>query len=186
MKRLVSIAVFCLALAACGGGSAATVSCRDYWDGTFGTCLPDDWVVIERETLRQRGVPEDTLVAFQSQVAVSGQFPTLAVTREALAQVMSPDVYSKANIRSVTVLPAYKEVDTRDVRIDEDTVTLHTFTAQPIAEEPMRRFYQASTVTEDGDGYTITATLPVSFSDDVEREIHVMFDEATFVEPEEE
>ena len=185
MKRFVSIALACTVLAACGGGSEDRISCREYWDETFGSCLPDEWIVIERETLRQRGVPEDTVIAFQSQVAVSGQFPTFAVTREALAQVMQPKTYSDANIRSVTVLPGYTEVDVRDLRIDGETVGLHVFNAQPVAEEPMRRFYQASTVTEDGVGYTLTATLPVSFSDDVESEIFVMFEEATFVESEE-
>lgn len=170
-------------LAGCGGEGGSTISCRDYWDGTFGVCLPDQWVSLQSETLRQRGVPPDAIAAFQSEVAASGQFPTVTVTRETLTQAMGADAYSKANIRSMTVIPNYQEIDTRSLTIDDENVDLHIFNAQPAADEPPRRFYQASTIAGNV-GYTITATVPVSFPEGVEKEILVIFESATFEAPE--
>lgn len=185
MKRCVLSFACVLLLAACSGGdSAADSACKqDYWDGTYGTCLPEDWVVVDPETLRQRGVPADTVVAFQSEIPVSGQFPTVAVTREPLAQVVTPQAYSDASMRAVTVLPGYAQVDSRDIRIGEDKLRLHIFKAQPAVEEPLRRFYQVSTVA-DGVGYSITATTPVSVDESIENQVLLILRESIFADPE--
>lgn len=182
MKKA-SIATFglLLVLTACSG-SGDTVACEnDYWDGVYGTCLPADWIVVNTETLRQRGVPDGTIVAFQSELAVSGQFPTITVTKEALAEAATPEVYSQASIRSVALLPNYTQLDGKDVRIDGSSLTLHVFTAQPIEDEPARRFYQLSTVANDV-GYTITATTPVSPGETVESQVQLILRESTFTE----
>lgn len=172
-----------LLLSACGGGSSKKVSCdSDYWDGTVGTCLPDTWQVLDAETLRSRGVPEETIVAFQRKEPVSGQFPTVAVTREPLADPVDPLQYSEANIRSVEVLEGYVQVDSKDFTTDGVKVKIHTFTAQPIEGEPMRRFYQVSTSLGDS-GYTFTAVTPVSIEKDLESEVLLMLKGMTLKAP---
>jgi len=183
MKYRALVLTTCFILASCGGGSAGgDAACKeDYWDGTYGTCLPSDWVVIDSETLRQRGVPEDTVVAFQSEIPISGQFPTVTVTQEVLARATSPQVYSDASIRSVTVLPGYKELDTLDMRVAGEKVRLHVFAAQPTADEPLRRFYQVSTVS-DGVGYSITATTPASVEELLENQVLLILRESVFAE----
>jgi hypothetical protein len=171
-----------LLLVACSGSSGSVSCSQDYWDGTFGTCLPQDWIVVDRETLRQRGVPEETIVAFQSETAVSGQFPTIVLTSEPLGDPVSPEQYSEASIRSVTVLPSYELIDTRDVNVDNESVKVHIFKAQPVEEEPIRRFYQLSTVAGD-EGFTLTATTPISIGETLEQQITLIFRESTFQEP---
>ena len=122
-NRVFALTMTVVALTACSGGDSGGIACKeDYWNGVFGTCLPSDWVVIDAETLRQRGVPQDTIVAFQSTIPLSGQFPTVAVTREVLASVVSAQAYSEASVRAVTVLPGYEELDTRDLRVAEEKV----------------------------------------------------------------
>ena len=182
MKRAILLST-CFLLAACGGGSSRGVSCEQhYWDGSVGTCLPDGWDVLDGETLRQRGVPEETIVGFQLAEAVSGQFPTVAITREKLANVVDPAKYSEANIRSVEVLAGYKLMDSKEFIVDGEKVTLHVFTGQPIEGEPSRRFYQVSTTLEDV-GYTMTAVTPLSIDDSLEKQVTLMLENFTLVEP---
>lgn len=188
MKRLfVSIIILFPLLSACNGSDKSDgVACElQYWDGTFGTCLPADWVAVNKETLRQRGVPEETFVAFQSDVASSGQFPTVSITRESLAEVLTPENYSNASIRSVTTLPEYTELDISDTQIDSEKVKMHVFSLKPIADEPVRRFYQIST-TVGNVGFTITGTSPLSPTEKVDEEIKLILGEATFMAKEEE
>ncbi len=154
---------------------------QEYWDGTYGTCLPEGWVVVDRETRAQRGVPEEVVVAFQSEQSVSGQFPTVTVTREPLNTVVDPASYSQASVRAVSVLPGYTLLDSQNVTIDDTRVTLHVFIAQPVASEPQRRFYQVSTVSGSA-GYTVTGLLPVSI-DEEEEEILLVLRNSTFQEP---
>ena len=160
-----------LLLSACGGSGSAEVSCpKQYWDGQVGLCKFDDWSVMNRETLRQRGVPDETIVALQADDAVSGQFPTVAVTQEVLLQPMSAEAYSQASVRAVSVYPSYELLDSTPVSIDGNSVDLHIFLAQPIADEPKRRYYQVSTVDEKS-GYTVTAAAPVSIGDTLDQQI---------------
>lgn len=170
-----------LLLSACGGGSdALSQDCdKEYWDGTIGICLPQGWVVMDQETLRQRGVPNDTVVAFQAEKPESGQFPTITVTKEPLTDVTEPSAYSEASIRSVSVLPQYTLIDSTQTNVDGDSISLHVFSAQPVADEPARRFYQLSTV-HDMAGYTVTATTPVSVTDELEKQIFFMLGSTTF------
>jgi len=182
MKYRALLLTVCLTLVACGGdGGGETVCKSDYWDGVYGTCLPSDWIVIDSETLRQRGVPEDTIVAFQSEIPVSGQFPTITVTKEPLSDVVTPQSYSDASVRAVAVLPGYVEVDTKDTLIAGEKVSLHIFKAQPTSDEPLRRFYQVSTVSV-GVGYSITGTTPVSLEDSLENQVILILRESVFAE----
>lgn len=185
MKRLTT-ALVCVLLVSCGGGSSDSNSCdQDFWNGEVGTCLPEGWDVLDSETLRQRGVPEETIVGFQLSEAVSGQFPTVAITREKLATVVTPARYSEANIRSVEVLSGYELIDSKEFTVDEEAVTLHVFSGQPIEGEPSRRFYQVST-TSDNTGYTITAVTPLSIDSDLEEQVLLMLKNFTLTAPLEE
>lgn len=182
MKLRSSLLALPLFLVACSGGSSSVACEQTYWDGVFGTCLPAGWSVVDRETLRQRGVPEETITAFQTDEAVSGQFPTVTVTREQLSQPASPSQYSEASVRAVEVLPGYERVETKSTKIDAGDVTLHIFSLQPVQDEPRRRFYQESTAVEDI-GYSITATSPLTVDSGLEDEILLILSKATFTEP---
>ncbi|MBM3227963.1 hypothetical protein FJZ27_03845 [Candidatus Peribacteria bacterium] len=187
MRRIAHIGlVCCFTLSACSlgsGGNARSSCAEDYWDGELGACLPDAWVVVDAETMMQRGVPPETLVAFQAEEAVSGQFPTVVVTREALGQEVASGDYSSAAMRSVSVLSGYNLIDARSVRIDGSKVDVHIFSAQPSEAEPRRRFYQMS-FSEGLRGYTVTATTPVAIEDSLEASIFAIFEGFTLVDPE--
>jgi len=182
-KSLFLLLGFTLFLAACGGGTTVAKCDQDYWDGTYGTCLPAGWAVVDRETLRQRGVPDETIAAFKAEASVSGQFPSITVTREALSQPMTPNDYSEASMRSVSVLPGYSLADTKKVTIDGESLSLHIFTAQPVETDPARRFYQLST-SKDSVGYTVTAAVPMFIDDSVESEVLLILKSSTLVQPE--
>ena len=182
-KRVFLLGAISILLLSCSkGGGTETVCAEDYWDGEVGTCLPDKWIVVDSETLLQRGVPPETIVAFQAEQAVSGQFPTVAVTREVLSQEVSAADYSSASIRSVSVLPGYEQVDSRDIRIDDAKVSLHIFSAQPDTGEPRRRYYQVS-LPKGQKGYTITATTPVAIEDAMEKQVLAIIEGFTLTEP---
>ncbi|MBI1934231.1 hypothetical protein HYS30_01055, partial [Candidatus Peregrinibacteria bacterium] len=66
-----------------------------------------------------------------------------------------------------------------NVKVDGENVRLHTFSAQPIPEEPAKRFYQLSTVMRKV-GYTVTATLPLAPERDLEKQVQLMLGEVTF------
>src|SRR3990167_3142323 len=91
MQRfLIPLFVLAILLSACGGGAVAVECASDYWDGAVGACLPKGWSVLDKETLKERGVPEETIAAFRSEESVSGQFPTVTVTSEVLASAVPP------------------------------------------------------------------------------------------------
>jgi predicted small secreted protein len=186
MRRVANVFFLCsILLTACSRGGGEGVSCiEDYWDDTVGVCLPAGWEVIGRETLRQRGVPEETLVAFQAKEALSGQFPTVAITREVMPQAATPSDFSSAAIRSVSILPGYTLIDARETRLDGAGVQLHIFSAQPTDDEPRRRYYQIST-TDGSTGYTVTATAPVAIDEMVEAQIVKILRSFTLEAPEE-
>lgn len=170
-----------LILVACGGnGGGGQGTCEEqYWNGTFGICVPEAWTVIEKEQLRSRGIPEEVVVAFQAPQAIAGQFPTVTVTEETLREVANPEGYSAAGVQSVSVLPGYKQVDTRSVEIDRSNLMLHVFTAKPLPDQPERRFSQISTV-HGGVGYTVTGVTPLTIDDSLEREIQKILRSLTF------
>lgn len=170
-----------LLLAACGGGS--TVECaQSYWDGEVGTCLPEGWHVLDRSNLDDRGVPEEAVVAFQTDESINGQYLTIVVTREALAQPIASAEYSEAGVASVGTLPGYARIDERTVKIDGENHILHAFTAQPSDAQPMARFYQIS-LAKGQNGYTFTAATPVSIDDSAEERITAILENATLTAP---
>ncbi len=183
MRRLLPLLLLPLLLASCGGGgSGSSVCTQQYWDGTVGVCLPDGWNVVAREMLDERGLPAEVIAAFQADKAVSGQFPTVTVTEEALAQEADSAAYSTASIRAVSTLPGYKLIDSKSVTIDGAGVDMHVFSAQPLPEEPERRFYQVSVVA-NRKGYTFTALTPMSVSNGLETEVTAVLKSGTLKEP---
>lgn len=182
MKRFaLSTVLLSLALTACG--SSGTVStCATYWFDTVGACLPDGWISLDRAALDERGAPEDVVIAFQTKDAVAGQFPTVTVTSESLTNPVAPSSYSDATIRSVSILPGYKFVDKKSMKIDGVSLSVHVFLAQPVTGEPQRRFYQVST-TKEKTGYTVTATTPVSVPTALDSDIIKILGSITFVAP---
>lgn len=178
-KTTLTLFLATLALAACSGSSTASLCKQQYWDGTLGVCLPDKWSVVDHETLVQRGLPPEVVTAFQSSVSVAGQNPTVIVTKETLPAPVDPLTYNQASIRSVTSLPSYKQIDLRKVKIDGVSLDLHVFSAQPVPEEPERRYYQMSSTTK-GAGYTLTGLTPLSVSSSLESEILAIMQSLTF------
>lgn len=171
-------------LTSCSGSKkTASVSCvSQYWDGVFGICLPKGWGLLDREVLQERGVPDQVRAAFQADKGVSGQTPTVTVTSERLNTALTSSEYSAASIRSVTGLPGYKLLDSKMIEVEDQKVEIHTFTAQPVAGEPERRFTQLSVVAANI-GYTFTALTPVSISDTLGQEIDLIMKSARFTEP---
>ncbi|MCF7844876.1 MAG: hypothetical protein K9M03_03555 [Kiritimatiellales bacterium] len=185
-KLLLPFFALAFLLTACGGGGSAKVECdKDYWDGAIGTCLPEGWIVMDRETLKQRGVPDETLAAFRYEQSVSGQFPSVTMTQEPLVSEISAEDYSEASIRSVSVLPGYTLIESPSVKIDGKEVTLHIFSAQPVEDEPARRFYQVSTIKGEI-GYTVTAAAPLFVESELDNQIRFILEGATFEAPAEE
>ncbi|HVW66924.1 MAG TPA: hypothetical protein VHA78_04325 [Candidatus Peribacteraceae bacterium] len=175
--------LFLLTLSACGGGGNATVTCANqYWDGTVGTCLPSGWHVVDRTQLDSRGIPQEVVVAFQSDNPVAGQFVTVTVTSEPLNKQMTSSDYSDASIQSVQAMPNYTKVDAQSVTIDGQKVTMNIFTAQPRSDQPKTRFYQVSAVN-GMTGYTYTAATPVSVDTTTEQQVELILKNATFKAP---
>ena len=184
-KRVFAFTFLLLLLAGCGDDSVSDECSQQYWDGTIGVCLPEQWEVIDEETLRQRGVPEETLVAFQYAESVSGQFPTATVTQETLSQPVEPSAYSQASIRAVSAIQGYTELDTSKMKLDDTEVSIHVFSSQPVSGEPERRFYQVST-TKEQVGYTFTVVTPFTIEKDLEKQVIALMKSVTFQEPESE
>ena len=185
MKKLIIVLGACVLLAACGSSSSSerTASCDyAYWDGTIGTCLPTGWHVVDRQGLDQRGVPRDVIVAFQSDTAASGQFPTVTVTREALAQPITSVSYSEASVESVKSLPGFQEIDLRKQVIDDADLKIHIFGAQPRTDAPKTRFYQLSAASGNY-GYTYTAAVPLSVESGLENQLLLILGNVTFRKP---
>ncbi|MDD4319453.1 MAG: hypothetical protein PHW10_03980 [Candidatus Peribacteraceae bacterium] len=172
-----------LLLVSCGGRQE-TACTQQYWDGTVGVCLPEGWTVVERERLDQMGVPEEVVAAFQTAQPVSGQFPNVTVTREALAQPVTGADYSKSAIRSVGTLPGYELIDSRPATVDGQEVTFHIYSAQPVTDQPRSRFYQVSAVSGSGAGFTATAFTPLTVTPALEQQVTAIVTSLTFTEPE--
>ena len=158
----------------------ADVCYKEYWNGEVGTCLPKDWQVIDAETMKERGVSDDAVAAFQSNEPSAGQFLTVSITKEVLTEPIEASMYSQANVRLVSALPGYTLIDVTAITIDEAKVDLHVFTAQPVSDEPVRKFYQISTV-QNGIGYSVTGTSPVTVSDSIESQVIAIVQSVHFV-----
>lgn len=185
MKKAAFFLCLSVLLSACGGSSSEAVACTSsFWNGDVGVCLPSGWYPLLPEEL-QESVPNEVILAFQSEELVAGKRPTVTVTKEVLEDAsVTSEQYSDASLELVRSLPGYEEVRTRSQIIDNETVTLHTFTLQPLPDQPRQRFYQVSAVAE-GVGYSLTAALPVSLSDDTpELEILAILGSLTFTEQE--
>lgn len=144
--------------------------------------MPAGWHVLDRANLDDRGVPEEAVVAFQTDESIAGQYLTIVVTREHLAQDVTSSDYSEAGAASVTSLSGYGRINERTVKIDGANHVLHVFTAQPSAEQPMARFYQLS-MAKGREGYTFTAATPVSIDDSAEERIVAILENATLLPP---
>ncbi len=182
MRAKLLLASGLLALLSACGGSTAVECTQRYWDGQVGTCLPDGWHVLDRANLDQRGVPEEAIVAFQTDDSIAGQYLTVVVTREDLAQEVTSSDYSEAGAASVTSLPGYARIDERKVKIDGESHILHVFTAQPSDAQPMARFYQLS-MAKGKTGYTFTVATPVSIDSSAEDRIVAILENATMQAP---
>jgi hypothetical protein len=180
-RHSILLSTFLLALSACGGGT--TVECaQQYWDGEVGTCLPSGWQVLDRANLDDRGVPEEAVVAFQTEESIAGQYLTIVVTREKLPNDVASAEYSEAGAASVTTLPGYARINETNVKIDGENHILHAFTAQPSQDQPMARFYQLS-LAKGSTGYTFTAATPVSIDESAEERITAILMNATLRAP---
>ena len=184
VSRLSFLSLLTLTLVSCGG-TATTVAgvCKvQFWNGSVGLCLPTGWSVMDRDTLASRGVPADVVAAFQKDKPDAGQYATITVTKEDLAQPMDSVAYSKASIQSVATISGYKQLDLRDTTVDGAAVSIHVFSAQPSPDQPERRFYQVSAVS-GATGFTVTAIAPLSVSADLQKDILAILGAVTFKEP---
>ena len=161
---LLSILCFSV-LTACSG--TGTSSCEEVVTPDFTFCLSEGWTPVTDEELKAEGVPEETIAAFHLTDPRGGQRDNIVVTRERLPGEVSALAYSEANMRTIVKTPEYKLVEKREVKVDGEVATLHIFSARPVPDLPVRRFYQLS-LTERSTGYTFTGTLPFSTASEVE------------------
>ncbi len=184
MRRVVLLLCSVFLLASCGSGSnTTTVACDlQFWNGTFGTCLPKGWKVLSQDSLDLLGVPEETVAAFQLSDPRGGQFDTVTVTREPLNQDMDTTEYSKANVVAVSTLPDYKLIDKKVVYIDAKESAIHVFSARPATDAPIRRYYQAGS-TSGKMGYIFTGSFPLSVTETEASEVEYILQNITFVDP---
>ncbi len=178
MKKILLSACSLLFLSACGGASTTVTCTNEYWDGTVGTCLPAGWHVVDRSALDARGIPPEVIIAFQADQPFSGQFATVTVTREPLNKQLTSEEYSEASVQAVSGMAGYTKVDSTNITIDDQTVALHTFTAQPRADEPKTRFMQVSAVS-GMTGYTYTAATPVAVDSALDKQVQLILKNAT-------
>lgn len=183
-KLLFPALALSLALASCGGSSSTAVSCKDqYWDGTVALCVPTGWSTMDQETMRQRGLGEETIVVLQSDEAVSGQFPTFTVTREYLGQEVDAPAYENESTRLMkSAVAGYKQIDSRATDLDGKTMHVHVFSGQLREGSPQRRYYQLSTAANKT-GFTFMVMAPLSVPDTLQKQINLMFDNVSFRQP---
>lgn len=152
-------------LTACSG--TGTGSCEEVTTPDFTLCLSEGWKQVTDAELKEEGVPEETIAAFHLTDARGGQRDNIVVTRERLPGEVSALAYSEANMRTIVKTPEYSLIEKREVKVDGAVAVLHIFTARPVQDLPVRRFYQLS-LTEGSTGYTFTGTLPFSVAAEVE------------------
>ncbi len=183
--RSVALLLLLVALTACGssGSSSSTVTCdQKFWNGMFAACLPKGWKVLSQDALKQLGVPEETVAAFQFATPHAGQLDTVTAIREPLSQTMTTTEYSNSNVLAVSALPDYKLIDKSVVMIDGKESALHVFSARPAPEQPIRRYYQLSAAV-DRTGYAFTGSFPLSIEDTEASEVEFILKNVSFVDP---
>ena len=162
---LLIISASALSLTACfGGGSSCDTVVQA--EG-ISLCIPADWEQVSEEVLRAEGVPEETIAAYQMKDQREGQRDNVVVTKEKIAASVTPMKFALASIRVVSQTPEYSEIEQREIEIDGKKTILHIFTARPVADMPVRRFYQVG-VVKGATAYIVTGTLPLSVDDEVE------------------
>ncbi|MBT3835194.1 hypothetical protein HOF56_02995 [Candidatus Peribacteria bacterium] len=122
-------------------------------------CIGSDWEQVPEETLREEGVPEETLAAFQLKEQRAGQRDNIVVTEENLPSPVSSKLYADVNLQAVGATEEYTIIENREVEVGGTETILHIFTAKPVPDLPARRFYQIS-LTKGMKGYVVTGTLP--------------------------
>lgn len=157
-----------LPLSACSGSKKNCA--EEVQVASIRLCLPRGWEHVPESTLKEKKVPEETVAAFHRTDESGGQRDNVVITRESLPGKVSDIAYAEANIKSIAAIPEYSLIDKREVKIDGNVTLLHIFTARPVPDVPVRRFYQLS-LTRDSTGYTFTGTLPYSIEKDVEETI---------------
>lgn len=184
MKRAFVTVALVLLLVGCGSGSSSdkVVCDQQFWNNIFAACLPKEWRVLSQETLRQLGVPEETVSAFQFTVPHAGQLDTVTVTREPLSDTMTTTDYSQSNVLAVSALPDYRLIDKETVFIDGQETALHVFSARPSPDQPIRRYYQVSATT-DRTGYTFTGSFPLSIQDTEAEQVRFILKNVSFKDP---
>ena len=168
-----------VALASCSG-TKKTCATRVTVDA-FSMCLADGWEQIQETDLRAKGVPEETIAAFHLTEKRGGQRDNIVVSRENLPGAVSSRAYASANVKAVAGQPEYKRIEQRDVKMGGDVSMLHIFSAKPVPDLPVRRFYQLS-LTVGTKGYTFTGTLPYAVENDIEQSLIDMLTSVTVAE----
>lgn len=167
-------------LAACG---SASVTCKDVvWTGEFGLCLSEGWEQISAEALKAEGIPTETVAAFHRTDPSGGQRDNVVVSMESLPGNVPALAYAEANLKVVEAVPDYALLEKREVKIDGSVTLLHIFTARPVADLPVRRFYQLS-IVKGTSGYSFTGTLPFATDDTAEKTLIDMLLSVTLEEP---
>ena len=164
MKKLPILLLFAF-LAACG---ASTVSCNEkIWTGEFGLCLAEGREQVSPDALTAKEVPRESLAAFHRTAESAGQRDNIVVAGETLPGTVGSLAYAEANQKVMEAVPEYALIEKREVKIDDAVTNLHIFTARPVPELPVRRFYQLN-VTKGAKGYSFTGTLPSSTDEETE------------------
>lgn len=185
MKRIFVAVVAATFLAGCGSSSSKSnkVVCeQQFWNTMFAACLPKGWRVLSNETLRQLGVPEETVAAFQFDTPHAGQLDTVTVTREPLSTEMKTPDYSQSNLLAVSALPDYRLIDKETVYIDGEQSSIHVFSARPSPDQPIRRYYQIS-VSKEKTGYTFTGSFPLSIEESEADQVKFILKNVSFNDP---
>ena len=132
--------------------------------------MPDGWEQVPDAVLREEGVPEETIAAFQRREIRDGQRDNVVVSREKVAASVTALKYSTANIRTIEATPEYELKEKREVKAAGQDTILHIFTARPVPDLPGRIFYQLAIVLAER-GYVVTGTLPLSADTATEEEL---------------
>lgn len=166
MRRVLLLSVLFLPLVACSG---AGLSCTEQGKAdVLLVCIPEGWSQVSEEKLRAEGVPEETVAAFESADTSLGSRGNVVITRERVASSVTAAVYAGANARTIAKTPEYNEIEQRQVSVAGQDTILHIFSARPVVDLPVRRFYQVSLVIEST-GFVVTGTLPFSVDEATEK-----------------